>query len=126
MNRSSSMLWKASAVSLAILMAGCSSTSWNNMSKADKGTAVGATGGAVAGALVGGPIGAVAGAGGFGIADPGLSEGGRLHATITGTSCAGGVLRLRWHRTIPSIITMPTPGMSPSRMLSSKLLPALC
>lgn len=63
MNRSASNLWKASAVSLAILMAGCSSTSWNNMSKADKGTTVGATGGAVAGAVVGGPIGAVAGAG---------------------------------------------------------------
>jgi His-Xaa-Ser repeat protein HxsA len=59
----SSTLWKASAVSLAILMAGCSSTSWNNMSKADKGTAGGATGGAVAGAVVGGPVGAVAGAG---------------------------------------------------------------
>lgn len=63
MNRSASTLWKASAVSLAILMAGCSSTSWNNMSKADKGTTVGATGGAVAGAVVGGPVGAVAGAG---------------------------------------------------------------
>ncbi len=63
MNRSVSTLWKASAVSLAILMAGCSSTSWNNMSKADKGTTVGATGGAVAGAVVGGPVGAVAGAG---------------------------------------------------------------
>lgn len=63
MNHSSSTLWKASAVSLAILLAGCSSTSWNNMSKADKGTAVGATGGAVAGAAVGGPVGAVAGAG---------------------------------------------------------------
>ncbi len=63
MNRSVSTLWKASAVSLAILMAGCSSTSWNHMSKADKGTAVGATGGAVAGAVVGGPVGAVAGAG---------------------------------------------------------------
>ncbi len=33
------------------------------MSKADKGTTVGATGGAVAGAVVGGPVGAVAGAG---------------------------------------------------------------
>src|SRR5690606_4316943 len=41
----------------------------------------------------------------------------RAHATIAGTSTAGGVLRLRWQRTMPSIITMPTPGMSPSRTL---------
>ena len=35
--------------------------------------------------------------------------------TIThGTSVAGGVLRLRPQRTRPSIITMPTPGRSPS------------
>src|SRR5690606_15304359 len=45
---------------------------------------------------------------------------------ITGTSVAGGVLRLRWQRTRPSIITMPTPGMSPSRTLSSRSLPDEC
>ena len=31
-----------------------------------------------------------------------------------GTSFAGGVLRLRPQRTMPSIMTMPMPGMSPS------------
>jgi len=36
------------------------------------------------------------------------------YCSTTGTSAAGGVLRLRPQRTRPSIITMPTPGMSPS------------
>lgn len=43
------------------LFAGCAS--WDHMDKADKGTAVGGTGGAVVGAVAGGPIGAVVGAG---------------------------------------------------------------
>ena len=33
--------------------------------------------------------------------------------TISGTRSAGGVLRLRPMRTMPSIITMPMPGRSP-------------
>jgi ApbE superfamily uncharacterized protein (UPF0280 family) len=39
---------------------------------------------------------------------------------MLGISVAGGVLRLRPQRTMPSIITMPTPGMSPSCTLSSR------
>jgi hypothetical protein len=34
--------------------------------------------------------------------------------STTGISVAGGVLRLRPQRTMPSIMTMPMPGMSPS------------
>src|SRR6516162_3417148 len=46
--------------------------------------------------------------------------------TISGTFVAGGVLRLRWVRTMPSMMVMPTPGRSPSRTLSSSVLPAEC
>ena len=54
--------WLSTCVVLAVasLGAGCAP---DRMTKADKGTAVGATGGAVAGAAVGGPVGAVVGAG---------------------------------------------------------------
>ena len=41
------------------------------------------------------------------------AKGQPAHST-TGTSVAGGVLRLRPQRTRPSIMTMPMPGMSPS------------
>ena len=34
--------------------------------------------------------------------------------TITGTLVAGGVLRLRCVRTMPSMMVIPTPGRSPS------------
>jgi hypothetical protein len=34
--------------------------------------------------------------------------------TSTGTLVAGGVLRLRWVRTMPSMMVMPMPGKSPS------------
>ena len=50
----------------------------------------------------------------------------RAGSTTIGTSVAGGVLRLRWQRTMPSITTMPTPGISPSATLSSSDLPAVC
>jgi hypothetical protein len=36
------------------------------------------------------------------------------------------VLRLRPQRTTPSIMTMPTPGRSPSWMLSRRVRAALC
>ena len=48
------------ALALVTLGAGCST---DRMTRADKGTAVGAGTGAVAGAVVGGPVGAVVGAG---------------------------------------------------------------
>ena len=48
------------AVAAMTLGSGCA---WDNMTKADKGTTVGAGGGAVAGAVVGGPVGAIVGAG---------------------------------------------------------------
>ena len=46
------------------------------------------------------------------------AEGGRPHTScygfiISGTRVAGGVLRLRWMLTAPSMTTMPTPGKSP-------------
>src|SRR5690606_29327428 len=51
----------AAAASAALLLAGCST--WDGMSSADKGTAVGATGGAVVGnAVGGGALGTVGGA----------------------------------------------------------------
>jgi hypothetical protein len=54
--------WLSTCVVLAAMSlgAGCST---QGMTKADKGTAVGAGTGAVAGAVVGGPVGAVVGAG---------------------------------------------------------------
>jgi osmotically inducible lipoprotein OsmB len=51
----------ATAASAALLLGGCST--WDRMSSADKGTAVGATGGAVVGnAVGGGALGTVGGA----------------------------------------------------------------
>jgi hypothetical protein len=55
------LLRAAIAAAIVSLTAGCAS--WNNMDKAEKGTAIGATTGAVAGAAVGGPVGAAVGAG---------------------------------------------------------------
>ncbi len=54
--------WVSACVVLAAMSlgAGCST---DRMTRADKGTAAGATTGAVAGAVVGGPVGAVVGAG---------------------------------------------------------------
>ena len=54
--------WLSTCVVLAVMSlgAGCAP---DRMTRADKGTAVGATGGAVVGAAVGGPVGAVVGAG---------------------------------------------------------------
>jgi peptidoglycan hydrolase-like protein with peptidoglycan-binding domain len=49
------------AVALALALGGCST--WQHTSRQEKGTAVGATGGALVGAAVGGPVGAVVGAG---------------------------------------------------------------
>ena len=48
------------ALAIVSMVSGCA---WDRMDRADKGTAVGGTGGAVAGAVVGGPVGAVVGAG---------------------------------------------------------------
>ncbi len=45
---------------------------------------------------------------------------------ITGTRVAGGVLRLRCVRTMPSMMVMPTPGRSPSWMLARDPCPAEC
>ena len=42
----------------------------------------------------------------------------RYFAMISGTLLAGGVLRLRWVRTMPSMMDMPTPGRTPSCTLS--------
>ncbi len=39
---------------------------------------------------------------------------------------SGGVLRLRWVRTMPSMMVMPIPGRSPSWTLSRMFLPAEC
>jgi len=39
-----------------------------------------------------------------------------------GASVLGSVLRLRKHRTMPSIVTMPTPAMTPSAMSIEKIL----
>ena len=46
--------------------------------------------------------------------------------TISASVVAGGVLRERPQRTTPSMITMLMPGRSPSRTLSSSVLPAVC
>jgi phage tail tape-measure protein len=54
-------LLSSAAVTFAVLLGGCST--WNQMDRQEKGTAVGATGGAVVGAAVGGPVGAAVGAG---------------------------------------------------------------
>jgi phage tail tape-measure protein len=59
--KSSNIIVYASATSLIMLFAGCST--WGSMDSSEKGTAVGATGGAVVGAAVGGPVGAAVGAG---------------------------------------------------------------
>ena len=45
---------------------------------------------------------------------------------ISGTFPAGGVLRLRWVRMMPSMMVMPMPGRSPSCTLSRMLLPGEC
>ena len=55
------IVFTAGATALALAFAGCST--WGDMSHKEKGTAVGATGGALVGAAVGGPVGAVVGAG---------------------------------------------------------------
>ena len=47
-------------------------------------------------------------------------------ATTSGTLPAGGVLRLRWVRTMPSMMVMPMPGKSPSWTLCSRFLPGEC
>ena len=54
-------IYRSVAIALAIALGGCST--WNNMDRSEKGTAVGATGGAIVGAAVGGPVGAAVGAG---------------------------------------------------------------
>lgn len=59
--KSSNVYLHASALTVAMLVAGCST--WHSMDSSEKGTAVGATSGAVVGAAVGGPIGAAVGAG---------------------------------------------------------------
>jgi hypothetical protein len=77
------------AVALAVLSlgAGCST---DRMTKADKGTAVGAGTGAVAGAVVGGPVGAVVGAG-VGAYAGNAAAGGPVNATDNRTSSASNV-----------------------------------
>lgn len=47
------------------------------------------------------------------VARPGMTEV-AYFVTISGTLPAGGVLRLRWVRTMPSMMVMPMPGRSPS------------
>ena len=59
-NHKQRLLVAAVALATMTLGAGCST---DRMTRADKGTAVGAGTGAVAGAVVGGPVGAVVGAG---------------------------------------------------------------
>src|SRR6185437_12498028 len=46
--------------------------------------------------------------------------------TTSATFSAGGVLRLRWVRTMPSMMVMLTPGRSPSCTLSRMFLPGEC
>jgi len=59
--KSSSILRTATAVALVSALAGCST--WHSMDREEKGTTVGAGGGALVGAAVGGPVGALVGAG---------------------------------------------------------------
>ena len=58
---SSNLVRGTASIAFAALLASCST--WNDMNRQEKGTAVGATGGAVVGAAVGGPVGAAVGAG---------------------------------------------------------------
>lgn len=60
MDRRTTFAATSSAMLLALL-SGCAT--WHSMDTPEKGTAVGATGGALAGAAVGGPVGALVGAG---------------------------------------------------------------
>ncbi len=70
----------------------------------------------------------------FGLGGVGAFGSGRCHErrplrvayTTAGTRSAGGVLRLRPAATLPSITTMPTPGMSPKRTDSRRSLPDEC
>ena len=57
---------RAGAITLVSVCASCAT--WSEMDRSEKGTAVGATGGAVVGAAVGGPVGALVGAGAGGYA----------------------------------------------------------
>jgi phage tail tape-measure protein len=59
--RYSTMLGRAGALALAATLAGCAT--WSEMDRSEKGTTIGAGGGALAGAAVGGPVGALVGAG---------------------------------------------------------------
>jgi hypothetical protein len=72
----------AAALALAALCTGC--VTWNEMDRSERGTAVGATGGALVGAAVGGPIGAVvgAGAGGYIGHHQGFGASGTATATV--------------------------------------------
>jgi len=87
---------RASAITLVSVCAGCAT--WNEMDRSEKGTAVGATGGALVGAAVAGPVGALVGGGVGGVAghyegagQPSRSEsvGERRVDTVSRTARAG-------------------------------------
>jgi len=58
---SSHLLQRATAIAIVSALAGCAT--WHSMDREEKGTTVGAGGGALVGAAVGGPVGALVGAG---------------------------------------------------------------
>jgi peptidoglycan hydrolase-like protein with peptidoglycan-binding domain len=78
-----SYAYSSLAVALALALGGCST--WQNMDRSEKGTAVGATGGAIVGAAVGGPVGAAVGAGVGGYAGHYETQPGGLASNGTGT-----------------------------------------
>ena len=93
------------AVALALALGGCST--WGQMDRSEKGTAVGATGGAVVGAAVGGPVGAAVGAGVGGYAGHYETQPGGLASnsarTRYGTTRGASVRYAENHDTIRSV-----------------------
>lgn len=71
------------AIAVALALGGCST--WGQMDRSEKGTAVGATGGAIVGAAVGGPVGAAVGAGVGGYAGHYETQPGGLASNGAGT-----------------------------------------
>jgi len=59
--KNTGLMIRLGGVAAACALAGCAT--WSNMDKQEKGTTVGAGGGALVGAAVGGPVGALVGAG---------------------------------------------------------------
>jgi phage tail tape-measure protein len=79
------------AAAIVSLFAGCAS--WKDMSRTEKGTAIGATTGAVAGAAVGGPVGAAVGAGVGGVVGHEAEAPGARSGTSTATAASDSSVR---------------------------------